>query len=122
MKSAANANARYTAHYLPLFQIVGELEPAKRQILLTHLDEESTRALARSVTDLLRHSDLPVDAARKKRIRRAVDAHRPAFKTILRGRGGIGKRREALTAVGGGPLALLLSTAIPLILGQILKK
>ena len=108
--------------HLPLYQIIAELPPAKRQILLQHLDAKSTGALARALKDLLgRRRDQAVIPARLRRgIVRAVHANRPAFKTIV-SRGGVNARREALASVGGNPLALLLSTAIPLVLGEILK-
>ncbi len=108
------------SEFLPLFQIIGELEPAKRQILLTHLDTPSTKALIRSIADLLTLGDVNLPPELKSKIRRAVRSNRSAFKVVC-GSGAVGKKRNALTAVGGGPLALLLSTVIPLLLGKILK-
>lgn len=114
--------ARHTAQYLPLFQIIGELEPAKRQLLVNHLDDASTRALSDSIGSVLKQTDVPIHNRWRKKIHRAVQSNRPAFKKLLRGRGGTEQRRQALTCVGGGPLALLLSTVIPLVLGQLIGK
>ena len=110
---------------LPLYQILAELHPAKRQLVISHLDDatcDTMAACVRSVFDKSYHRFSPVSKATRATLTRTAMAHRPLFKQVLSKGGRRSVRRRALVQFGAGPLSLILSIAIPWLAGLLAKK
>lgn len=110
---------------LPLLQVLSEMHPMKRIILLSHLDPMSTdnviTAVQYGVKRLRKKGSVPT--ALKRKMERTIRMHAPVFKSLSKaGPKYVQKRRQELMQIGGGPLALLLSFVIPSVLGSLLKK
>jgi hypothetical protein len=123
-KKTYTSSAENRISFLPLFQILGELHPTKRQIVIGSLDKPTCSALFKSVESVLQEgqkqrSKIPINV--NKRINLIIKKNAKLFKCILDKKAKLHKKKDAMSLVGGGPLALLLSTAIPLLLGQIIK-
>lgn len=110
--------------YIPLYHILGELHPVKRQILLDHLDTQSCNALCKDLNHLM------VEAIKTKSkiskstfndIKSHIAKNKPQFKAIVNPSSKSKQKKKALLLIGGGPLALLLSALVPFVLGQVVK-
>lgn len=112
------------AKYIPLYQILGELHPTKRQIVLNHIDDNSFQAVCDGVHCILRESmsGKTLGTNLKQKLRGQAKQNRSQFKMFLNPSSSMKLRRRALTDVGGGPLAFLLSSIVPFLLGQIVKR
>jgi len=103
---------------LPMLQILGELHPFKRLLTIPHLDERTIASLADAVLLVFR---LPLDTRSRQTINALVRTHETVFKSLVTNKDG-GSARELkkdFINLGGGPLGVLLSIAIPLILAQL---
>jgi len=111
--------------YLPLFQILGEMHPGKRQLLISHLNPRACNNLSRCTSAVLAENQMPnlrFPQDVSTRLQAAVRENPSEFKHILLPSASSHKRRTALTRVGAGPLALVLSTAIPWLLGLLMNR
>lgn len=102
---------------LPFFQILGELHPFKRLLVIPHLDATTITSLADLVLFVFR---VPLDSASRQKINALVRAHEAVFKSIVTQKDGADTEtlKKQFFQIGAGPLGLLLSIAIPLILGR----
>ena len=101
--------------YIPLLQILSEVKGYQRQIILDHLDHESCSALSDSILHLLKKT------SNNAPIKKCLAENKQCFKSILNGKNKK-KKKRALAKVGGGPLGLILSSVIPLLINFIAKK
>lgn len=110
-------------HHLPLLSVLQKLEASDRQILVDHLDKESFDTLQFCLKKILQ------EGKKKKKksesLTNLVREHHLTFESIL----GLGSKKKksfkqkrlALAKIGGNPLALILSSALPLLI-NLLKK
>ena len=108
-------------HHIPLFQVLKELKPYQRQIILDHLDNTSCKSVASCVASLLKKSS-KVSPQQKKAIALAVKAQKNHFEKIISPGKNSKQLKKDLTRVGGGPLGLILGAAIPLLVDLIARK
>lgn len=106
-------------HHLPLLHVLKTLKPYQRQIIIDHLDDDSCDSLTYCLSTVVKQVD---KLKSKKKLQGCVKANKKQFCKILspaktkKLRQG---KKRALTQVGGNPLGLILSTAIPLLLSLI---
>jgi len=105
--------------HIPLFQVLKELKDYQRQIIVDHLDDSTCKSLANCIASVLRKSRR-ISHHQKQQIKRAVRIHQKFLKKIISAEGspknsGSKRLKTSLTRIGGEPLGLLLSTAIPLL-------
>lgn len=102
-------------HHLPLMQVLKKLKHYERQIIVDHLDDKACRSLKKCLQTVLKQGKKVPEKERSK-LTRCFRRHKPLFTKLLAGSGaGFGDKRT-LARLGGNPLALILSTAIPLLL------
>ena len=107
-------------HHLPLLQVLRQLKNYERQIVVDHLDAQACGALKKCLQTVLKGKK-KVSAVEQDKLGRCLKRHKLLFSQALSAKGGAGSERKALAKLGGNPLALVLSTAIPLLL-QLLSK
>ena len=108
--------------YLPLLQIIAELPHRKRQLILSYLDGHSIRAIVDAIVSVLterKNSDSSLPKLHSDLIRSAVVKHKTEFKQLTHPQSSDDDRKSALIKIGAAPLSLILSVAIPLLLGQV---
>ncbi len=105
--------------WLPLLFVLSELKEYQRQIVLEALNEKSNQAIVGAITYLLKHGSHGV---REKQA--VIDCIRENKKDIhhLLSKKSLSLRKKKLAKFGGGPLGLILSAVIPLLLKTLLKK
>jgi len=107
--------------YLPLIQVLKELKPYQRQILVEHLDEDACKTLGFCVSTVLKKGG---GLSNRNQIKCCVKSNKLLIGKIIKPnktkREGKAKQ-QALALFGGNPLALILSTAIPILLDLIRK-
>ena len=113
--------------YLPLMQIIGDMHPTSRTILLKHLDQPSLSAVVHAIrvvySGLARDDDCYPPKVRLM-LRRMLRQKPRMFKTLLASRSGkVSKlQQSALNDVGGSVIGAILSVVVPYVIGQLLKK
>lgn len=104
--------------HLPLMQVLAKLKHYERQIVVDHLDEAGCKALKVCLKTVLRKKT-KVPESLKPKLGRCFKQHRHLFAKLLADRSGGSAGKKTLARLGGNPLALILSTAIPLLLDLI---
>lgn len=113
--------------YLPLMQIIGDMHPTSRTILLKHLDQPSLSAVVHAIrvvySGLARDDDCYPPKVRLM-LRRMLRQKPRMFKTLLASRSGkVSKlQQSALNDAGGSVIGAILSVVVPYVIGQLLKK
>ena len=106
-------------------QVIGELHPASRIVLLKHLDNKSLAHLVRTIRSVysrLADDDACYPPKVGKMLRETLQQNPEAFKTLLRSKNvKLGKSEQsALYSIGGSPIAAILSVVVPYVIGQLL--
>lgn len=104
---------------IPLIEILKELKPYQRQILIEHLDDNACNHLEECLTTVLKKGK---NSSYKKKIEHCVNENRKIFDNILRRRKSKKHQRKLLARVGGNPLGFILSAALPLLVDLVTKK
>jgi len=102
--------------YLPLIQVLKELKPYQRQLVVEHLDSEACQTLGFCLSTVLQKGS---NLSNKNQIKCCVKANKVLIGKILKppkSKKGQKAKQQALTLFGGSPLALILTTAIPMLL------
>lgn len=114
--------------FLPLIHILEGLSDSERQIVLDHLDQPSLNAVTRAVKTVLA-DPTTVSPSHRNDLAKAVQQNKNHFTSLLNKKVGGGKKKSsccaqkrALTRIGGNPLAIILSTAVPLLIDLLRKK
>ena len=129
-------------HHLPLLSVLQRLHASDRQILIDHLDQNACDALSFCLTKVLQEGQIKkrkkkVDSQlvtklvrdnhfnfqrilglntqkkKKKTTKKSSKSSNNTKKCLHK------QKRLALAKIGGNPLAIILSTAIPLLLNMI---
>lgn len=112
-------------HHLPLLSVLQKLGANERQILVDHLDKDACDTLQFCLTKVLQEGKKRRKKTQSNLMTKLVRENQSNFECIL---GVCGKKKKKLThkqkrlalaKIGGNPLALILSTAIPLLLNMI---
>lgn len=107
-------------HHLPLIQVLKKLKHYERQIIVDHLDDKACRSLKKCLQTVLKQGQKVPESERSK-LSRCFKRHKPLFTKLLSEGGGGCRDKRTLARLGGNPLALILSTAIPLLLNLFRK-
>jgi Mg/Co/Ni transporter MgtE len=105
---------------LPFLQVLRELRPGQRSILLSHLDDESCEMVYEAVANVLKNSK--VTAAKRRRLKKALEPHKKCLRTLISKKSSKSTKRKNLAAVGGFPIGTILATALPILLDLFTKK
>ena len=113
--------------YLPLMQIMGDIHPTSRTILLKHLDRPSLSAIIHAIRVVysgLANDDECYPSKVRVMLRRMLRQKPRLFKTLLASRTNkVSKlHQSALNKIGGGVIGTILSVVVPYVIGQLLKK
>ncbi len=97
---------------LPLLVTLADLSSSQRTFMLAHLDEKTLRTLCH-VVDKVLHGKFP--SLVKENLSRRLNSNKKNLRQLchpnrLSERG----IRNSLTKMGGGPMKLILNTAVPL--------
>ena len=113
--------------YLPLMQIMSDMHPTSRSVLVKHLDRPSQSALVHAIrvvySGLAKDDDCYPPKVRQM-LRRLLRQKPRLFKTLLASRSNkVSKlQQSALNDVGGGVIGTILSIVVPYVIGQLMKK
>ena len=104
---------------LPFLQVLRELRPQQRSILLSHIDDESCEMVYEAVANVLKNSK--VTSAQRRRLKKALEPHKKCLRTLISNKSSRSAKRKNLLAVGGFPIGMILSAALPLLLNLLTK-
>ena len=104
---------------LPFLQAIKNLNPAHRSVLMNHLDDDSWDLLFQTVSNVISNPLIP--GKRKLHLKRQLSRYKAPLRHIANKNASKSSRKKKMLQMGGNPLALILSTAIPLLL-DILRK
>ena len=104
--------------HLPLMQVLKELKNYQRQIVLDHLEPSACDSLVKCISTVLKHGNnsKKLNSQKKGKLRAIVKKNKKNFAKIISKSARKNVKKRALAQMGGNPLALVLSTAIPIIL------
>ena len=108
------------SHFLPLLQIIAEIEPQKRQLLMEHLDPKACEAISDCVELVLTRGMQNMSAHHKNSLKKCLTSNRVAFKHILNKRKK--NKRHELAVIGGNPLSLIMSVVLPFLIKHLIGK
>lgn len=106
---------------LPLLQTLMGMTPAQRTVVVAHLDTKSQDMLIDTIDYVLRmgRQKLPKDKAAE--LSEVLSEHKDDLRYVCDRKRPIKSRRKRMQQIGGFPIGLVLSTALPLLL-NLLKK
>ena len=105
---------------LPLYLLLKQLPSKKRTELLQYLDEESAESLYEAVHNIL--TNPIIGPTQRRRLYRVLKPHKVTLRYLGDKRKSKKQKRQKLAQIGGNPLALILSTAIPILTEILMKK
>jgi len=106
--------------YLPFMQTLKQINPSHRTILLGHLNDETCEALYEAVKNVLENPK--ITPSRRAMLRKRLSPHKKVLRNLVKKSGSRSAKKKNLTKLGGNPLALILGTAIPLLLDVIFPR
>ena len=110
---------------LAFFQVLGELHPVKRRLLMQHIDDHSCQSLYNCIWTVLQEAykgNSSLDKTFLDKLQNCLHTHKSNFQTILYDGTSQKAKKEAVTQLGGGALSLILSAAIPLLMQKLFNK
>ena len=101
--------------YLPLFKLFRNLSKKDQLVLLPHLDEISQEAICSVISSCVQKAKL--SKKKKDFLKKKLSKQKAGIRALSRDNGKLSKsqKNDLLIQLGGSPLSLLLSAAIPLI-------
>ena len=117
-KSGGASKSRLRA-LLPFLQILKDLSPNQRAIILAHINDSSCEAIYETVSNVLRNKS--VSEADARRLRKLLAPHKACLRSLVSNRVSGSQKRKKLYRIGGLPLASILAVGIPLLLSLIRK-
>ena len=115
----SDTRTRDVREHLPLLQILSEIKNHQRQIIIDKLDDKAINALAKCIKFILATKKKKVKIPYSNYLSSIIKTNKSQINAILQSKK---KRKRALTQIGGSPLALILSTVIPIITEEVLKQ
>lgn len=106
--------------HIPLLYVLNQLKDYERQIIIDSLDEEATQAIERCVTTVLQKKR-KLGGGQQEKLQTCIQQNSEGFGNILKRGKGRTKRRE-LARLGGNPLAMIIATALPMLMKLLLNK
>jgi len=106
---------------LPLMQVLVGMTPAQRTIIVQHLNDEAQDMLLDSVKYVLQVAPKKMNSERKNNLSGALKEHKCNLRYLCDHKRTVKLRRRRLRQMGGFPLGLILSTAIPMLLNLFTK-
>ena len=117
------SNITKRARYIPLCQILGEMHPYKRMLMLSHLDPTSIDGVSDVIRLTLQNgAEGKIKGTLNQKINKILSTHKTQFKNALGTTNSWKTKRKALTQIGGSAIGVLLSVAVPLILSALQNK
>ena len=114
------ASKKHIRKLLPFLQVLKELRPVQRNILLAHIDDKSCEMIYEAISNVLQNSK--VSYGSRKRLKKALQPHKRCLRTLISKTCSRSRKRKYLTKIGGFPLGTILATAIPLLLNLFTRK
>ncbi len=102
---------------LPFLQVLKDIKPVQRKILLAHLDDQSLNNICEATSNVLHNPNLT--SKQKTRLRRYLNPHKSSIRYLSRKKTTVKNKKKKLFEIGGNPLAFILSAAIPLLIDAI---
>ena len=105
---------------LPLFSLLKQLSPKKRTEVIQYLDENCVQSLCEAIHNVLHNQS--IGQKQQKKLKRTLSPHKAALRYLGDARRSGKQKRVKLMQIGGNPLALILSTVIPIISEVLMRK
>lgn len=102
------------ADLLPLLNVLKSLKSDDRVIILAHLDDETRDGLYATISAVLKSDKVPIET--KLLLHRRLRNHREPLSHLISDKTSSKIKKQKLTQLGGGPMKLILQTALPLLL------
>jgi hypothetical protein len=116
MKRSQSDRKRLRA-MLPFLQVLKDLSPNQRAIILAHIDEASCETIYETVSNVLKNRSVSDTDARK--LRKILAPHKGCLRSLASKRLSSTQKRRKLYTIGGLPLGTILGVGIPLLLNLI---
>jgi hypothetical protein len=99
---------------LPLLQVLKSLTSEQRTIVLAHLDDKTRDFIYETITTVLRSEKLPF--RKRAALKEKLSPYKNDLRYISDKKKSRAQKKNRLTQLGGGPMAHVLKTAIPMLL------
>ena len=101
-----------------LAKILRRLPAAERTVLVSHLEDRSIGGLCEIIQELIHGGETKLTNSQLSKLRRGLTPSKEDLSLLCRTKSPATRRRK-LQALGGNPLGLILTTALPLLLNTI---
>ena len=103
--------------HLPLIHVLNEMKDYQRQIVVDHLNPKAVKCLKNCVSMVLKKKSKTKKTGKNQKLQKHIQENQHVFKHLL----SPSKRNtnRMLARVGGSPLGMILSAAIPLLMSLI---
>ena len=101
---------------LPFLQTLMGMTPAQRTIILAHIDDKSYDMLYDTISYVLSRGRTKIKDTDAKQLRLLLDGHKCDLRYLCNHKRSREQKRKRLLRMGGFPLGLIASTAIPMLL------
>lgn len=105
---------------LLLFSLLKQLKHKQRVGVIKYLDEKSTESLYEAIHNVLHNKN--VSPQRRNRLKRILRPHKNLLRYLGNKKRSKKIKQQKLAEIGGSPLALILSTAIPILTEVLINK
>ncbi len=99
---------------IPLLNVLKSLKSDDRVIILAHLDDETRDGLYATIAAVLKSEKVPIET--RLALHRKLKNHKDCLAHIVSQKTSSKVKKKKLTQMGGGPMKLILQTALPLLL------
>lgn len=104
---------------VPLMQALKKMTPTQRTIILAHLDDKTHATLCDVVSRVVKSKSIP--KKRSKSLKKRLAPYKADFRFVTSAKNSAKAKKKRLVQMGGNPLALILGTALPLLLNLFRK-
>ena len=121
------ATSDHPSDYIPLMHVLNGLNNAQRQIIIDHLDDDACKSIHYCI-ELVLSNRKKLKKSQEKQVlnclqefnKDIVKVVKNTFKKKHKNRTSLTRDRRELARIGGSPIGLFLSTAIPLLLDLVI--
>ena len=106
---------------LELLKVLKKINNKDRPTIIKYLDDRGVDLVCECVQNIL-FNNVGLNLKEKKRLRSTLNKRQKAMKNIANKSNSFKRRRSLLNHHGGNPLALILSTALPLLTDLLFRR
>ena len=113
-------NSKKLSKLLPFLKVLNDINGQNRTILLSHINSESCSDLCETISNVLKNPSM--GESERKRLRKMLSPHKQCLRSLVKKNQSVKQKQKKLQKIGGSPLGVILSSAIPLLLDILVKR